>query len=82
MNDLWVFDTISMKWTEIKTQGTIPLPRSNATASYDSKNNRIVFFGGGGSNKVRYNSINVLDWETKTWSELTYKRILYIYLEN
>jgi hypothetical protein len=33
--------------------------------SYDSFNNRIVIFGGGGPNKKRYNSINVLNWETK-----------------
>ena len=72
MNDLWVFNTISMKWTEIQTSGTSPSPRSNCSASYDKKNNRIYFFGGGGSNKMRYNSISVLDWQTKTWSEIKY----------
>jgi hypothetical protein len=33
--------------------------------SYDRQNNRIIVFGGGGANKKRFNSINVLDWGTK-----------------
>ena len=28
-------------------------------------------FGGGGSNKTRYNTINVLDWDSKVWTEIT-----------
>lgn len=82
MNDLWVFNTRTMEWNEIKTSGPIPSPRSNCSVSYDSINNQIIFFGGGGPNKSRYNTINLLDWETKTWSEIVYTRTFEIYLEN
>lgn len=71
MNDLWSFNTRTMEWTEIKTTGSIPSHRSNCSLSYDAKNNRIIMFGGGGSNKTRYNTINILDWDSKVWTEIT-----------
>jgi hypothetical protein len=37
---------------------------------YDEKNNNIVIFGGGAPNKKRFNSIHLLDWNTKQWSEI------------
>lgn len=70
MNDLWVYHTSSLLWTEIKTSGCIPSQRSNSSFHYDSKNNRIVMFGGGGPNKTRFSAIYFLDWETKVWSEV------------
>lgn len=33
--------------------------------SYDKLNNRIIVFGGGGVNKKRFNTINILDWNSK-----------------
>lgn len=65
MNDLWSFNTITMEWKEVDTLGEIPSPRSNCSINYDNSNNKIIIFGGGGPNKVRYNTINVLDWKTK-----------------
>lgn len=82
MNDLWVFNTLEMTWTEIIANGKSPSPRSNCSSSYDSANNRIYFFGGGGSNKTRFNTINVLDWKTKTWSEIKYQGISCFIVEN
>ena len=41
--------------------------------NYDQDNNQIVIFGGGGSNKQRFNSINILNWETKEWIEINPK---------
>ena len=38
--------------------------------SYDPVNKRIVVFGGGGANKRRFNSLNMLDWATKEWMEI------------
>jgi hypothetical protein len=70
MNDIWCFNTREMAWSECKTTGTAPDPRSNSTIHYDSKNNRVVLFGGGGHNKLRYNDVFVLDWQTKAWSLL------------
>lgn len=65
MNDVWSFNTTTMEWTEIKTTGDIPSQRSNCSMSYDSENDRIVVFGGGGPNKKRFNTINMLNWITK-----------------
>ncbi len=73
MNDLWSFNTITMEWKEVETVGEIPSPRSNCSINYDRPNNKIIVFGGGGPNKVRYNSINILDWKTKEWTEITPK---------
>lgn len=38
--------------------------------SYDKENNRIIVFGGGGPNKRRFNTINILDWTKKEWLEI------------
>jgi hypothetical protein len=65
MNDIWSFNTITMEWTEIETKGDIPSYRSNCSMNYDAENNRVIVFGGGGANKKRFNSINILDWKTK-----------------
>lgn len=73
MNDLWSFNSITMEWKEVETIGEIPSPRSNCSINYDRPNNKIIVFGGGGPNKVRYNSINILDWKTKQWTEITPK---------
>ena len=70
MNDIWSFNTITMEWKEIATTGDVPSQRSNCSMSYDKGNNRIIVFGGGGANKKRYNSINILDWATKEWMEI------------
>jgi hypothetical protein len=71
MNDLWSFNTITMEWTEIETKGDSPSPRSNCTMHYDRDNDRIILFGGGGVNKKRFNTINLLDWKTKEWLEIS-----------
>ena len=39
-------------------------------------------FGGGGANKARYNSINILDWNTKVWTEIAPKGNLKYNLDN
>jgi hypothetical protein len=57
-----------MTWTEHHTTGQIPTPRSNCTIHYDEVHRRIIVFGGGGFNKKRFNTLNLLDWETKEWT--------------
>lgn len=76
MNDLWTYHTVSMQWLEIKTFGAVPSHRSNSSFHYDHINNRIIMFGGGGSNKTRFNSIHFLDWNTKIWTEVAIKGTL------
>lgn len=75
MNDLWTFNTLTMEWTEVKTSGQVPNQRSNCSLNYDSVNNRLILFGGGGENKRRYNEINFLNWETKEWTRLAFAGI-------
>jgi len=41
--------------------------------NYDPDTERIVIFGGGGPNKQRFNTVNILDWKTKVWTELSPK---------
>jgi hypothetical protein len=32
-----------------------------------------MVFGGGGTNKKRFNTLNILDWKTKEWSLISPK---------
>ena len=73
MNDLWSYDATTMKWTEVITTGLRPTQRSNCSMNYDQDSDRIVIFGGGGPNKQRFNTVNILDWKTKIWSEINPK---------
>lgn len=70
MNDLWSFNSSTSKWTKVITTGDLPENRSNCTINYDPKRSRVIVFGGGGPNKKRFNTLHVLDWNTKVWSEL------------
>jgi Rab9 effector protein with kelch motifs len=70
MNDLWSFDTVTMTWQEHKTTGAVPSARSNCTLHYDQNSNSVLLCGGGGSNKRRFNTISLLDWATKVWTEI------------
>lgn len=70
MNDLWVYHAIDRTWSEVATTGARPSHRSNCSMNYDVKTNQVVVFGGGGPNKQRFNTVNVLDWNTKEWKEL------------
>jgi hypothetical protein len=61
LNDLWCYDLNKLQWDEITTFGDIPEKRSNATLNYDSVNNQLLLFGGGGANKQRFNTISILN---------------------
>lgn len=73
MNDVWSFNTTTMEWNEVKTHGDVPSQRSNCSINYDENTKRVVIFGGGGPNKQRFNTINILDWVTKEWLEIAPK---------
>lgn len=70
MNDLWTYHATQKVWTEVNTSGTRPSHRSNCTLTYNTRTNEVIVFGGGGPNKQRFNSISVLNWETKEWREI------------
>jgi hypothetical protein len=69
MNDLWVYSLKNLAWKEVVALGDVPEPRSNSTLNYDSVNNQLILFGGGGPNKQRFNSISVFDLKTEHWVE-------------
>ncbi len=48
LNDLWVFDFASKRWTKPALAGSFPPPRKGETIVYDSYNDVIVQFGGTG----------------------------------
>ena len=70
MNDLWLYSLTNMNWKEVKTYGDIPAQRSNSTLTYDPVNNQLLLFGGGGSNRQRFNSVSFLDLTTMNWLEI------------
>ena len=73
MNDVWTYTASTMRWEEVTTTGEKPSYRSNCSLNYDAQSQQLVVFGGGGPNKQRFNTINVLDWKTKVWVEISPK---------
>ncbi|MEO5725530.1 MAG: kelch repeat-containing protein, partial [Byssovorax sp.] len=48
-NDLWSLDLTTLTWTELHPTGTLPSPRDNAVAFFDSAHGGLVTFGGEGA---------------------------------
>ena len=46
VNQVWLFDLWTNKWTQAAPAGTPPSPRSGAAAIYDAANDRMIVFGG------------------------------------
>jgi hypothetical protein len=69
-NDLWKFDFTSNSWSQIFSAGDIPLERGSHSACYDSLNNRLVIFGGIGTNWLNYDDVWELDLSSFTWKNL------------
>ena len=70
MNDIWTFNTSTMVWKNVQTGGQVPSLRSNCTAHYDEHSDSVLVFGGGGNNKKRFNTVSILNWSTKIWTEV------------
>ncbi|KAJ3008251.1 Acyl-CoA-binding domain-containing protein 5, partial [Thoreauomyces humboldtii] len=64
---VWVFDTETKSWTQRKTTGDVPPPRSAHTAS--ASDTTITVFGGFAKDPKPhvYDDVHVLDTETFTW---------------
>ena len=68
--DSWRFDLDSVAWTDISPQEGNPGKRCLHTASYDSRDHRMLVYGGQrGSSAL--NDIWALDLSRDLWSELT-----------
>ena len=66
----WSLDTES--WAVLNSTGTFPLERIDHSAIYDSKNNRMIIFGGKGNDGNYRNDIYSLDLTqtTPSWAQL------------
>ncbi|XP_069785153.1 kelch domain-containing protein 3 [Narcine bancroftii] len=68
---LFIFSTVSLTWTPVKTVGPVPAPRySHASAPVGGL---LYLFGGGTMNNFYYKDIHVLDTVTLTWRQCEIK---------
>src|SRR5262249_36312252 len=67
LSDVWAYDLVNGGWTQLSPSGSFP-GRSEATAIYDSKNDRVVVYGGkaGGPNGARLNDAWRLSFDPNT----------------
>jgi N-acetylneuraminic acid mutarotase len=75
LNDFFVLDTVNMTWTNLKTFGEVPCPRSSHRMV--TVDNKIYLFGGGvwtptpnSKWMVKYNDIFCFDPATLMWTKL------------
>lgn len=67
LNDLYVLDLKTMRWTSPEVRGSIPVPRDSHSAV--AIGNRLFLYGGDSGDRYQ-GGIDVLDMETLTWSRL------------
>lgn len=66
-NDVFQFNTVSLTWTPVHTFGVAPSPRCDHGMT--AVGTLLYVFGGiGGSDKVSYSDVHVLDTATLSWS--------------
>jgi len=66
--DTWRFDPVADTWTEV-TPGVSPLKRCLHSAAYDSRDHRMVMYGG--QNAGPLDDVWLLDLATHTWTDVT-----------
>lgn len=74
-NDLYIFDTISLRWTRPEVYGQTPSPRRAHTANYFD--GQLIIFGGGNGvgalndvHTLDLNDLDRLEWRKSECSEL------------
>uniref|UniRef100_H3AJA2 Zmp:0000001301 n=1 Tax=Latimeria chalumnae TaxID=7897 RepID=H3AJA2_LATCH len=70
-DDLYVFNTISLTWTPVKTTGSIPAARFDHISV--AVGELIYLFGGCAGENVYYKDVYVLDTATLTWQQCEIK---------
>jgi len=68
-NDLWSFDALINKWTQIPTTGSIPPPTNEHSCC--AVHDKLYIYGGNDFSGVIYSSLYVLDLNTFVWSKIT-----------
>ncbi|EFC42782.1 predicted protein [Naegleria gruberi] len=74
LNDLWVFELKSKKWSMIETFGEIPVGRCGGVAKFYSNGMFYVF--GGYNHKERTNALFELDLKTREWKQVNYSETI------
>ncbi len=46
LDETWSFDPALLRWSQVATPGSMPLPRFDASIAYDGFRDRLVLFGG------------------------------------
>ncbi|XP_051876593.1 rab9 effector protein with kelch motifs [Pristis pectinata] len=70
-DDLFMFSTVSLTWTPVKTIGPPPAPRYNHASA--TVGGLLYLFGGIGMENFYYKDLHVLDTVTLTWSQCEVK---------
>jgi N-acetylneuraminic acid mutarotase len=68
LDDLWAYDPASDTWTELDPAGDTPDARSWTTMVYDSKNGKIMLFGGTGRRLVPFDEFTTNEGFSDLWS--------------
>ena len=73
--ELWSFDVACAQWEKIHGDGEGPGPRTRATGVMDTRNNRMLVFGGRyregkQGDYTIYNDVWALDMDTYDWTQL------------
>src|ERR1041385_3082399 len=72
LNDLWELSLANnLTWTHLSPAGTPPPARYGHGAVYDSVNDRLVIFGGGGAGGTLLNDVWTLSLSSLTWAAMT-----------
>ncbi len=82
LNDTWVLsnangvDSTPPAWTQLTTSGSIPTPRQGHSAVFDKDHDRMIIFGGYGTDGGRTNEVWALSYAngvggTPTWNQLS-----------
>jgi len=70
LNDTWIFDIASGRWSELQTVGEVPPPRLTPAAVMDAQNNRMVLVGGDVGVAFASEETWSLDLATGRWTRL------------
>jgi N-acetylneuraminic acid mutarotase len=69
LNDTWLFDVKTDTWRELNPSNS-PAPRGNMGMAYDSKNRKVILFGGSSNSEYPHSDTWAYDFESNTWTEM------------
>ncbi|MFH2109678.1 MAG: kelch repeat-containing protein [Candidatus Bathyarchaeota archaeon] len=69
LGDTWLFDVKTDTWRELEPSNS-PTPRSNVGMAYDTKNGKVILFGGSSNSEYPTSDTWAYDFEANTWTEM------------